>query len=105
MMSRIALDGREYTLRYTVNALCCLEDQADGSLEKLLGKGISGLRGLLWCGLMEEDPSLTLAKTGELLQRHLQSGGSLQSVALQVASALEDAGFFQQPVMEKEKEA
>lgn len=90
----VTLNGREYTLRYSVNALCLLEDRAGGSLETLLSKGMSGLRGLLWCGLLEENKGITLETAGELMQSHLASGGSIRDISVQVALALENAGFF-----------
>lgn len=93
-MTTLCLDGREYALRYSVNAVCCLEDKL-GSLETLLKTRLSCLRGLLWCGLLETEKGMTLEGAGALLQRHLDAGGSLSQVSGQIAAALEEAGFFQ----------
>lgn len=95
MNGSIAVGGREYSLRYTVNALCLLEDKAGGSLETLLQKGLCGLRGLLWCGLLWENRDITLEAAGDLIQSYLQAGGSLNEISSQVSLALENAGFFQ----------
>ena len=97
MKRLIQLDGREYALRYTVNALCCLEEKIGKGLESLTGTQLTCLRGLLWCGLMEEQPGITLDRAGEILQAHLEKGGRLRTVADHLAAALEDAGFFQEP--------
>ena len=95
-MTAICLNGREYALRYSVNAVCCLEDKL-GGLTALMRNEVSCLRGLLWCGLMETEKGLTLEGAGALLQAHLDGGGSLSQVSGQIAAALEEAGFFQPP--------
>lgn len=93
----ITLNGREYGLRFTVNAVCRLEEATDRGLDALMRTQLSCLRGLLWCGLVESEPGMTLAAAGNLLQAHLAAGGDLRKVADQLASALEDAGFFPGP--------
>ncbi len=90
----IALNGKSYPLRFTVNALCCLEEKTGQGLDQLQGGRISTLRGLLWCGLMEGCPAITLESAGQLLNDHLQHGGDLASVSDALAAALEDACFF-----------
>ena len=95
-MTAICLNGRDYALRYSVNAVCCLEDKL-GSLAELMRNQLSCLRGLLWCGLMETEKRITLEDAGALLQAHLDGGGSLKQVSGQIAAALEKAGFFQLP--------
>lgn len=95
-MTAICLNGREYALRYSVNAVCCLEDKL-GSLTELTRNPLSCLRGLLWCGLMETEKGITLEDAGALLQAHLDGGSSLKQVSGQMAAALEEAGFFQPP--------
>ena len=94
-MNRIlTLNGRDYPLSFSINALCCLEEKTGLSLTKLQSAQLSCLRGLLWCGLMEANPGLTLEGAGEMLDAHLRAGGQLQAVADSLAAALEDACFF-----------
>lgn len=95
MTRYIELDGREYALRFTVNALCNLEARF-GSLNEALKTEFTCLRALIWCGLMEEE-HLTLEAAGALLQRHFEHGGTLESTAEAVADALNDACFFHLP--------
>ncbi|MBQ9263740.1 MAG: hypothetical protein IJ189_05955 [Clostridia bacterium] len=90
----ITLSGKEYPLRFTVNALCCLEEKTGKSLSQLQSSQMSCLRGLLWCGLMEQCPDMTLEQAGELITAHLQGGGSLNTLSDALAAALEDACFF-----------
>ena len=106
MMHRtLTLNGREYALRFSVNALCCLEEKTGKSLSDLQGSQLSCLRGLLWCALLETEAGLTLEQAGQLLDDHLKNGGSLHAVSQALAGALEDACFFPHPGKEKAKEA
>lgn len=93
-MSCVELNGRMLPLRYTLNALCLLEEKMGKGLDQLLSAGFSSLRGLLWCGLLSEMPALTLEEAGDMLEKHLKSGGKLLLVAASLSQALEDAGFF-----------
>ncbi len=93
----ITLNGQSYPLRFSVNALCCLEEMTGRGLDQLQGGRISTLRGLMWCGLMEGCPHMTLEDAGKLLNDHLLNGGDLASVSDTLAAALEDACFFPRP--------
>ena len=94
MTRSITLNGREYTLRFSVNALCCLEEKTGVSLREMRGDQWRSLRGLLWCGLLEACPHMTPEEAGSLLEAHLQDGGDLKTVSDTLAAALEDACFF-----------
>ena len=93
----VTLNGKEYPLHFTVNALCSLEEKTGLRLDRLRGSSIACLRGLLWCGLMTSQPGLTLRQAGDLLDAHLRGGGALASVSSALAAALEDACFFPKP--------
>lgn len=57
-------------LRLTTNALCELEDKLDKPINEVLIEGASGLRtvrAFLWAGLLHEDPDLTIAEAGDLI--------------------------------------
>ena len=90
----VTLQGKEYPLRFSVNALCCLEEKTGLSLARLQERNLSCLRGLIWCGLLESGRPLTLEEAGNLLDGHLRDGGDLKSVAEALSAALEDACFF-----------
>lgn len=89
------MNGRRYPLRFTLNALCNLEGRMGMGLEQLLCTSLSALRGLLWCGMVEEQPELTLEQAGWMLESHLKAGGSLEEIAFSLSAAMEEAGFFQ----------
>lgn len=90
----ICLDGKALPLRYTVNNLCILEEICGCGMDRLLKTSFSAVRGLLWCGLIEHQPELTLTDAGNLLEKHLKQGAGLNQVAMLLSAALEDAGFF-----------
>lgn len=81
-------------MRYTVNALCAVEERAGGSLDNLMERQFSATRLLLWGGLVERQPELTIEAAGELISRHIQSGGTLEEIVTLCAQALAEAGFF-----------
>ena len=94
-MNRVlTLNGVDYPLRFSINALCCLEEKTGLNLAQLQSAQFSCLRGLIWCGLMESEKGLTLTGAGDLLDAHLRSGGDLGAVSAALADALEDACFF-----------
>lgn len=96
-MSRVTLCGRDYALRFPLNALCALEEKCGCGLNELLRRPLSGIRGLLWCGLMETEKGLTPEDVGEMLARHLKEGGNLEAISKALAEGLEEDGFFTLP--------
>lgn len=66
--------GRAWVLRYTVNALCELED-VTGEPVAVLAAAMSDparlrlgtMRALLWAGLRDRQPEITLDAAGDLL--------------------------------------
>ena len=90
----IELGGRNYLLRYTVNSMCALETRVGGPLEEVLKYDFAAVRLLLWGGLIEGCPELTLRGAGELIEAHMRAGGTLDALVEQCAEALREAGFF-----------
>ena len=94
MEKRVEIAGRALRLRYTVNALCAVEDRAGGSLDTIMDRQFTATRLLLWGALLEEQPEMTIAMTGDLISRHIADGGTLDEIVNLCADALESAGFF-----------
>ena len=90
----IELGGRNYALRYTVNSLCAVEARAGGPLESVLKYDFAAVRLLLWGGLIEERPELTLREAGDLMEAYMRAGGALDALVDECAAALREAGFF-----------
>lgn len=56
-------------LRYGINQLIMLEEMLNIPITELANKqpGLKEIRTLLWCGLIWEDPDLTVEQVGELM--------------------------------------
>ena len=99
MEKRVEIAGKAYRLRYSVNALCAMEERAGGSLDGLMERQFSATRLLLWGGLMEAQPEITLGDAGEIIGCHMQNGGRLEEIVEICAEGLEEAGFFQKAAL------
>lgn len=94
MEYRVEIGGRTVALRYTVNAMCAMEDVAGGALDSLMDRQFTAARLLLWGGMLGADASATLAGAGELIGAHLAFGGTLEEVVNHCAEGMRLAGFF-----------
>lgn len=99
MEYRVEIGGQPVVLRYTVNAMCAVEDRAGGALDGLMERQFSAARLLLWGGMMERQPECTLEKAGELMGAHLAQGGTVEEIVEMCAEGLRRAGFFGQEVV------
>lgn len=99
MEKRIEIAGVPLRLRYSVNALCAVEDRAGGSLDGLMERQFSATRLLLWGAMTECQPETTLEAAGDLISRHILAGGTLEEIVDLCAQALSDAGFLQAEAM------
>ena len=90
----VEIAGRPLKLRFTVNSLCALEDRAGMPIDRLMDRQFSATRLLLWAGLTEEQPELTVRDVGALINRSIALGGSLEAIVDICADGLREAGFF-----------
>jgi hypothetical protein len=66
------VDGARYTLAFSINALCELEEKLGGAVVDLGtmmtgGKRFSTMRSVFWCGLTEHHPELTEKEAGKIM--------------------------------------
>ena len=90
----VNINGKKYTMRYTVNSLCALEDRAGMPLDRLMDRQFSATRLLLWAGLMEEQPELSIKDVGAMIGECVAAGGCLTDIVDMCANGLREAGFF-----------
>lgn len=90
----VVIAGRTLKLRYTVNSLCALEDRAGMPIDRLMDRQFSATRLLLWAGLKEEQPELSVSDVGALIGQSILLGGSLEAIVDLCADGLSEAGFF-----------
>ena len=63
-------DGKERTVRFTLNALAELEEKygsVDKAFEAVESNSIKAIRFILWAGLIHEEPTLTEIEVGNLI--------------------------------------
>ncbi len=94
MERRIEIAGRSLRMKYTINSLCAVEDRAGMPLDRLLDRQFSATRLLLWGGLTECQPEMTVRDAGELVGESIAAGGRLEDIVDLCAEGLRDAGFF-----------
>ena len=65
------VSGEAYTLQFTIDAICTLEELLDKSsmeIFTLLARGRIGvLRAAMWAGLQARHPKITLREAGEII--------------------------------------
>jgi hypothetical protein len=68
----VEADGKTYTLVFSINALCELEDKLGASVSDIAalstnGKRFGTIRTVFWAGLQEHHPDLTLKDAGRII--------------------------------------
>jgi len=92
-------------LRFDINALSDAEEALGMGLGALMRSqmGVRAIRALLWAGLKWEDRGLTLEKTGDIVQKHIESGGNLEGLGESISRALLASGLFDSEDEDDEK--
>ena len=79
-------DGKEYTVRFSVEALCHLEETFGKSFIEIARElndvnklSVTVMRKVLWAGLIEYQPNMTLKEAGELI---VPLGGGMKVLSL-----------------------
>lgn len=90
----IRLD-RERRLKFDANALADTEERL-GGLGKVIQQEASFalIRVLLWASLKHEDRGMTVERAGDLIQRYIEDGGDLETLAATVIQAVLSCGLF-----------
>lgn len=87
----VSINGRKYSLCYTINSLCAIEERANMPIDRLMALQFTATRLLLWAGLAEDQPELTLRDVGTLIGEHLRGGGFLEDIIDLCAEGLREA--------------
>ena len=88
------LGGLPVVLQYSINSLCAMEARAGMPLDRLMNHQFSATRLLLWAGLRQNYPGLTVWDAGELIGAHLLRGGTLEDVIDVCADGLRVSGLI-----------
>lgn len=90
----IELAGRRLVICYTINSLCELEDRAGMPIDRLMNRQFSATRLLLWAGLRQRQPELSVWDVGNLIGAYLLEGGCLEDIVDRCAEGLRAAGLM-----------
>lgn len=92
---KLEIGDKIYELEYTVNSVCDLEELTGKNLGDVLSAaGMSSVRALLWCGLIENSPNLTMKQAGAILQEYIETK-AMEELVEALGNAIEHAGFIQ----------
>lgn len=91
----ISLD-KPRRLMFDVNALSDAEDALGTSIGKAMTQraGIREIRTLLWAAMKWEDRGLTVERAGNILQKYIEAGGSLEEIGTKIGEAIVASGLF-----------
>ena len=89
----ITIGGKERKLRYDINAAADMEELMGGKsllyvMSNPMAAGFSALRILLWGGLKHAEKRLTPQRVGLMMQEYMESGGSIETLALKIGEAV-----------------
>lgn len=79
-------------LSFSFNALADMIDMDPQILRRPISH-ISALRVYLWAGLKDEDPQITPARVGEIVEEFLIAGGDLEEIIKAVGDAMMVSAF------------
>lgn len=94
----ISLD-RERRVKFSANAIADFEWAMGYPFSNALkiDAGIQFTRCLLWAGLRQEDPKITIQQTGDLIDAWIEKGGQWHELTVILFAALIDAGWIKKP--------
>ena len=103
MITYIEASDESYQIVYTVNSLCAYEDRFKEDIAMAISSpSVSRLRGMLWAGLIDKQPNLTLENTGKIIDDYLgDADRQLSDIANVCVKALTNSGFFKKAGNEK----
>jgi hypothetical protein len=93
----IELDGKARLLRFDFNTVSELEERLGRGIIGVLTKeqvGFNMTRSLYWAGLKWKDRGLTVERTGQMLQKEVENGKSLNDLMEPVVNALMKSGLL-----------
>lgn len=102
----VRYDDEDRKLKFTFNSISDFETTTGFSIMDVANgrMGLSVIRALLWAGLKEDDEELTLNKTGEMLQKALESKKTtLTEIGKDISDALIASGILGAKKSKKDK--
>lgn len=90
----LKVEGREYTLCFSIDAMCALEEKLDRTMQDIMSDltdptriGVRLTRALLWASLREHHSEITLKMAGDLIP----AAGGVPAVVERISLAIQRA--------------
>lgn len=93
MEKMVEIAGKTLHMQYTINSLFAMEERAGMPLDQLFERKYSATRLLLWAGLVEHQPEITVQEAGELIRDAMVAGSRLEDIVDLCSEGLREAGF------------
>jgi hypothetical protein len=85
------VNNKDYSLKYTFNSICDLEEEAKIGLTSLLSSekvGLNTMRLILWAGLKWKEHGITKQRVGDLIQKFIEEGGDYSELCSKAANLI-----------------
>lgn len=94
-MKIITISGKDYSVEYTFNSMCEMEEKTSKSITTFETMSFSTVRAFLWAGLLELNHGISISAAGKLVEKWCdESGKSYMDLAEILIGAATQAGFF-----------
>lgn len=103
----VNIDGKERKFRFDLNAVADVEDSLGKDIQQIFSEGGMGLRtirALFWAGLKQSEKGLTIARTGQILNDYLASGGTMEELTEYIDKGLRASYLFKSMSNDEPKE-
>lgn len=102
----IKLGANDYKVEFDFNAICEIEDLTAMSVYGLAINqnrlGLGAIRAILKAGLSRHHPEISLLEVGDMIQAHVKSGKSLQTLTTRIVDCMKDSGLLKDGATPKE---
>lgn len=104
-MKIITIGEKDYTVEYTFNSMCEMEEKTSRSITTFETMSFSTVRAFLWAGLLEYNHSISLAQAGKLVEKWCtENNKSYMDLGSELIDIATESGFFGDALMKSNKE-
>lgn len=92
----IKAGAKQYKIEYDLNKICDFEELTNIDITDMTDRKLSSLgaiRALLFCGLKNHQPELSIEDAGNILNEYFKGGKTVKTLLNVIDSEMENAGF------------
>jgi hypothetical protein len=95
IMKILTIDGKDYTVSYSFNSMCEMEEKTSKSITTFESMSFSTVRAFLWAGLLDLNHGTSIVQAGKLVEKWCSENNKsymdLGAILIEVATT---SGFF-----------